>query len=293
MSRTLNLVLGITFCLQSAAWAGDPAAALQSHNQVRKDVNAGDYPGQPVADPPLPLLNWDQPLADSAEAYAKQCVWAHSNDRVNEGENLAYSTGLDFSIGEAVGLWADEYRGYDFATGACSISACGHYTQLVWQNTLLVGCGDTVCAPLRSSSGTVLANQARYHVCRYATAGNINGEPPYVIDGGDPTVIADYSERTQELTVPYALIWQPSNLVQPVGAVFELVSVNPIRFALRQALNEDYRDDLHVSIYDVRSARLFLPELETLLGGVWQRHSAVLRTVPGSTPFQVELEYFR
>ncbi len=41
MSRTLNLVLGVTFCLQSAAWAGDPAAALQSHNQVREDVNAG------------------------------------------------------------------------------------------------------------------------------------------------------------------------------------------------------------------------------------------------------------
>ena len=293
MSRTFNLVLGITLCLQSAAWAGDPAAALQSHNQVRMDVNAGDFPGQPVADPPLPLLNWDQPLADGAEAYAKQCVWAHSSDRVNEGENLAYSTGLDFSIGEAVELWADEYRGYDFATGACSISACGHYTQLVWQNTLLVGCGEAVCAPLRSSSGAVLANQARYHVCRYATAGNINGRPPYVIDGGDPTVVADYSERTQELTVPYALIWPPSNLVQPVGAVFELVSVNPIRFALSQASDEQYRDDLHVSIYDVHSARLFLPQLETLLGGVLQRHSAVLRTVPGSQPFQIELQYFR
>jgi hypothetical protein len=139
----------------------------------------------------------------------------------------------------------------------------------------------------------VLANQARYHVCRYATAGNINGQPPYVTDGGDPTVVADYSERTQELTVPYALIWQPSNLVQPVGAVFELVSVNPIRFALSQASDEQYRDDLHVSIYDVHSARLFLPQLETLLGGVLQRHSAVLRMVPGSQPVQIELQYFR
>jgi hypothetical protein len=48
-----------------------------------------------------------------------------------------------------------------------------------------------------------------------------------------------------------------------------------------------------VSIYDVNTARLFLPHVDTLLGGVWQRHSAVLRFVPGTVPFQLELEYFR
>ena len=188
MLRKLLSATVIALCWHGGAWALDPDSALQSHNQVREKVNTGAYPGQPVPNPPLPLLSWDQTLADQARAYADQCVWGHSDDRINVGENLAYSTGLSFSIEQAVGLWADEYQGYDFATGTCSIDQCGHYTQLVWQNTLLVGCGDAVCTPLRSPTGVSLAAEARYHVCRYATAGNINGERPYVITGDDPTL---------------------------------------------------------------------------------------------------------
>ena len=293
MLRQLLSATVIALCWHGGASAVDPDTALQSHNQVREDVNAGVYPGQPVPNPPLPLLSWDQTLAEQARAHAEQCIWGHSDDRINVGENLAYSTGLSFSIEQAVGLWADEFQGYDFASNTCSNAPCGHYTQLVCQNTLLVGCADAVCTPLRSLTGVALAAEARYHVCRYATAGNINGERPYVITGDDPTLTAEYSELTQELTIPYALIWQPNNFVQPTGAVFEMVSVAPVRFGLVDLSNESYRDDIHVSIYDENTARLFLPHVDTLLGGLWQRHSAVLRYVPGTVPFQLELEYFR
>lgn len=285
------------FCLalgwQSIALALDAEVALQSHNLVRQQVNDGVLPGQPAASPVIPLLSWDQNLADRATAYAGQCIWAHSDDRVNEGENLAYSTGLSFSIDQAVGLWADEYVGYDFASGACSVDACGHYTQLVWHNTMLVGCGDAVCAPMRAPSGTILASRARYHVCRYATAGNIGRERPYSTDGGVSELVAGYSDVTRELTVPYALIWQPNNRIQPTGAVFKLVSGDPIRFELSALPSRNYVDDLRVSTYDVNSRRLFLPQVDTFLGGNLRRNSAVLHAVPGGDSFQLELEYFR
>jgi hypothetical protein len=293
MTHKLLVATAIALCWLGAAWAVDPETALQSHNQVRADVNIGAYPGQPLPDPPLPLLSWDQALADQARAYAQQCVWAHSDDRINVGENLAYSTDLSFSIEQAVGLWAEEYEGYDFASGSCSIDQCGHYTQLVWQNTLLVGCGDAVCAPLRAPTGVPVVGEARYHVCRYATAGNINGERPYVITGDDPTLTAEYSELTGELKIPYVLIWQPDNIVWPMGGLFELMSAAPVRFELLDLGSESFRDDIHVSIYDVNTTRLFLPHVDTLLGGFWQRHSAVLRYVPGTVPFLLELEYFR
>ncbi len=286
-------ILALTLCWHPLALALDPSLALASHNEVRAQVNAGDYPGQPIPDPSIPPMNWDATLAAEAEAYAKQCVWEHSDDRGNEGENLATSTDLNFGIDDAVGLWADEHSGYDFASGNCSIDACGHYTQLVWNNSQLVGCGDTVCAPLRLPSGGVLADQARYHVCRYATAGNINGEPPYATAGDNSQLLATYSERTRLLTVPYALVWQPNNRVQAVAAEFELVSGNPVRFALTEVSNETFVDDLHVTIYDVGSTRLFVPQIDTLLGGVWQRHSAVFDLVPGKGPFRIQLEHFR
>jgi len=290
--KPVCIIAGI-LCWHPLALAPDPNAGLDSHNQVRSKVNAGAYPGQPIPDPPIPPMSWDLTLAAEAKAYAEQCLWTHSDDRGNQGENLAASTDLNFGIGEAVALWADEHVGYDYASGRCSIDACGHYTQLVWHNSQLVGCGDAVCSPLRRPSGGMLANQARYHVCRYATAGNINGESPYPIAGTNPGLLATYSERTRELTVPYALIWQPNNLIQPVGAVFELISTKPVRFAMTEVSNMTSADDLHVAIYDVGSTRLFVPQIDTLLGGVWPRNSAVLRLIPGKGDFQIELEHFR
>ena len=81
--------------------------------------------------------------------------------------------------------------------------------------------------------------------------------------------------------------------MQPTGALFEMVSVAPVRFEVLDLSTESYLDNVHVSIYDVNSSRLFLPQVDTLLGGLWQRHSAVLRYVPGTVPLELQLEYFR
>ncbi|HIA04381.1 MAG TPA: hypothetical protein EYN66_21230 [Myxococcales bacterium] len=68
----------------------------------------------------------------------------------NVGENL-YASSSTFTIDSVlygIQLWYEEYIGYNFDTGACSIELCGHYTELVWDNTRYVGCGVAICSPL-------------------------------------------------------------------------------------------------------------------------------------------------
>jgi hypothetical protein len=176
-----STVIAVALLLSGANLAADADRALSSHNQVRENVNAGSYRGQPAAHPPLAPLGWDQALADRARRHAERCVWTHGDDRTDEGENLAYSTKLTFGIDDAVFLWAEERKGYDHASGACVSQPCGHYTQIVWRDTLGVGCGQALCAPLRRPSGAPLAVEAVFHVCRYAPAGNVEGARPYAV----------------------------------------------------------------------------------------------------------------
>ncbi len=174
-----STVIAVALLSSGVTLAADTGTALRSHNQVRENVNAGSYRGQPAAHPPLAPLGWDRALADRARRHAERCVWMHGDDRTDEGENLAYSTKPTFGIGEAVFLWAEERQGYDHASGACVSEPCGHYTQLVWRDTLRVGCGQALCTPLRRRSSLPLAAEAVFHACRYAPAGNVQGERPY------------------------------------------------------------------------------------------------------------------
>jgi len=274
----------------------DPQTALNLHNQVRSTLNQGGYPGQPIPNPSLALMFWDQGLADSATAYANECVWQHSDNRINTGENLYASTDTASDIGDAVGVWADEYRYYDFSTGDCDPGEqCGHYTQLVWQDTLLVGCGDAVCTPLRRPDGSVLFDVGRHQVCHYATAGNINGNAPYETDGGNASLVPSYSTDTGVFTLPYGLIWPPTNVVEPTTASFSVHGTSPLVFSLDSSEPASYLpEEGHVPIYDTNSQRLFLPNVDVFVREQWERHSAVLRHVPGSvSPILLQLEYVR
>ena len=68
-----------------------------------------------------------------------------------------------------------------------SPQSCGHYTQVVWANTLSVGCGVAVCP-----TGTIV-------VCNYAPPGNYVGEKPYI--ALPPTV------RSGVVSVPSVLLF--------------------------------------------------------------------------------------
>lgn len=151
---------------------------LCAHNEARASV-------APAPLSPLPPLAWNADLAQVAQAYAERCTWEHNADRGSDyaaiaggdvyiGENLYLSSALTVTPYDAVAAWAGEARFYDYAANACDAGEmCGHYTQVVWGETLAVGCGMADC---RSIAG--LAN-ATLVVCDYAPGGNIAGRRPY------------------------------------------------------------------------------------------------------------------
>jgi pathogenesis-related protein 1 len=155
---------------------GEPPELLGitlAHNNARAAVQTAT---------PLPAMQWNQALADSAKAYAMSCVDTdgnglldHNPNRSNGfpdyvGENIYASSGTA-SGDDAVQLWAAEGAHYHYDTNACDGGqVCGHYTQLVWRGTTKVGCALVSCPGLQYPS-TIL--------CDYEPGGNIGGEKPY------------------------------------------------------------------------------------------------------------------
>ncbi len=293
MTKRLFIILIVLVGFPSAVFAEvDPDEAVQAHNAVRTTLNQGGYPGQPTPNPALPMMMWDQSLADDARAYAGQCVWAHSDDRINVGENLYATNGLTFTVTNAVENWASEYQYYTFQTGACVAGEqCGHYTQMVWFDSILVGCGEAVCNPLLYPNGSpvISGESAFYVVCRYAVTGNLNGESPYLTDGGNPANTPAYDHDTRTLTMPYTLLWSPANIVTPYELTMTLADGAPVGFTLDSASRVDYDVMNHVPILDVNSTRLTIPLVNISINGVTSQHGLVLKYVPGSTPVLFEI----
>ncbi len=138
-----------------------PARILAAHNAVR--AQAG-----------MPPLTWDNALGSAAAAYARQMAFTgrfeHSDRRARPGtgENLWMGSRGAFTVEAMVGGWASERR--LFRAGLFpSVSRTGdwedvgHYTQMIWPSTQRVGCALASTPPVD------------YLVCRYATAGNVDG----------------------------------------------------------------------------------------------------------------------
>ena len=161
------LVCGTAFFLASPTaaqplLAGEfPKRILTAHNAWR--AQAG-----------VPPLVWDNALGTVAAEWAQQLAlsgtFQHSDRRARRGigENMWYGTHGLYSPESMVSIWGAERR--NFVPGIFpSVSRTGnwadvaHYTQLIWPATQRVGCA--------------LASNGRtdYLVCRYATAGNIDG----------------------------------------------------------------------------------------------------------------------
>jgi hypothetical protein len=176
-------------CGDVVAWsAPNPEASEVSgmtceHNAARASVNAGAVPGQPAANPPIPMMAWSSELTSVAQAWAENCQWMHNPNRSTQaglgvyvGENIFASTWSGHAIpATVVDAWFSEYPEYDYDSNSCT-GVCGHYTQIVWRNSTLVGCGSSACtsnSPF-SSGGTWY-----FVVCNYAPGGNYSGQRPY------------------------------------------------------------------------------------------------------------------
>ena len=109
----------------------------------------------------LENLTLNQTLVNEALEYA---AYLQQNDKfehsdVPEGENLYFSFNQGIGCKEPILRFFQEYRQY---FGKLSHST-GHFTQLIWPRTRMVGCAQK----LKGSKRTV--------VCRYYPAGNIMG----------------------------------------------------------------------------------------------------------------------
>ena len=116
----------ILFLFAFIAYAQDsPQDYVNAHNAARSQVN-------------VPNISWDNTVAAYAQNYANQrkadCQLVHSGGKY--GENLAWSSG-DMSGADAVKMWVDEKAYYNYNTNSCaSGKQCGHYTQVVWKNSI-------------------------------------------------------------------------------------------------------------------------------------------------------------
>ncbi|XP_003833223.1 cysteine-rich secretory protein 3 isoform X2 [Pan paniscus] len=152
----------------------DPAftALLTTQTQVQREiVNKHNELRRAVSPPARNMLKmeWNKEAAANAQKWANQCNYRHSNpkDRMTSlkcGENL-YMSSAPSSWSQAIQSWFDEYNDFDFGVGPKTPNAVvGHYTQVVWYSSYLVGCGSAYCPNQK-----VLKY---YYVCQYCPAGN-------------------------------------------------------------------------------------------------------------------------
>jgi len=140
---------------------------VAAHNRVRRAVGVSEK------------MRWSVELAAYAQEWAdvlktqRGCSIEH-RPRTGQyaqkyGENLSWVSGKTQTGAEAVSEWASEGSGYDYKTGKCT-GVCGHYTQIVWRSSRIVGCATASCQG---------STKSQLWVCNYAPPGNVPGEKPY------------------------------------------------------------------------------------------------------------------
>ncbi|XP_004230669.1 pathogenesis-related leaf protein 6 [Solanum lycopersicum] len=131
---------------------------LNTHNSARSQVGVG-------------AITWNTTLENYAQNYANQrisdCNLVHSNGPY--GENIAKGSGSFMTGTAAVNLWVGEKPYYDYNSNSCTGGKeCRHYTQVVWKNSIQLGCARVQCT-----------NGWWFVTCNYNPPGNYIGQRPY------------------------------------------------------------------------------------------------------------------
>ncbi|XP_061184371.1 cysteine-rich venom protein latisemin-like [Saccostrea echinata] len=144
----------------------DKTAIVDKHNVYRAGVS-------PTA-VEMAKMYWDAEIAMIAQRYADACKGlVHDGGRqrgipgrFSLGQNLAVAD-MDLTWEAVVKLWYDEVKNF-ILNGTNSLTAVGHYTQVVSANSVLIGCGFALCGTTRN------------YVCNYGPAGNMDYNNPYI-----------------------------------------------------------------------------------------------------------------
>ncbi|XP_034939167.1 venom allergen 5-like [Chelonus insularis] len=173
---------------------------LKTHNEIRQKIANGSIKNQPPA-ANMREMYWDEELAEKAQKWANQCKFAHSNvaerrtSKFNKvGQNIAINRNRsrnalpekDFIT--EIHKWLQEGMNYKFTPlDLEQVKQFGHYTQLAWANTHLVGCG---YSQFRINNIT-----SRLYVCNYAASGNNFSDLPYI--PGDQKCSEEFTRSTK------------------------------------------------------------------------------------------------
>ncbi|XP_062114757.1 pathogenesis-related protein 1-like [Humulus lupulus] len=134
---------------------------LKVHNAIRAKVGVGP-------------MDWNNTLGTYAENYADSLIKTNCEmvpSRGPYGENLAKGKSSQTSE-QAMMHWASEKANYDYASNSCTRNGgCDHYTQMVWRNSIHLGCAIVKCITDSVDLSVV--------VCSYGPPGNKVGQRPY------------------------------------------------------------------------------------------------------------------
>lgn len=142
-----------------------PSAArdfLEAHNQARAAVGVGP-------------LKWTEMLANATSKLVRYqrdkmgCQFANlTNSKF--GGNQLWASGMTVTPRMVVDHWVQEKNYYNHTDNSCAPNhSCGVYTQVVWKNSLELGCAQATC----------VKEQASLTICFYNPPGNVIGESPY------------------------------------------------------------------------------------------------------------------
>ncbi|KAI1882542.1 hypothetical protein AGOR_G00251820, partial [Albula goreensis] len=210
MARLLSLMLHLTVLMDSAIHTlsveGDQLPditdqafidmCVKAHNEHRSSVNP------PASN--MRYMTWDEALAKSARAWARNCDFTH-NPRLNVqgqlhpkfhpvGENLWVGENIRaFTAKTAIQKWYDEVTDFSYSTLDCTPKKmCGHYNQVVWADSYKVGCAVHICP---NGINKFVTKKYAIFVCNYGEAGNVKGVQPYKTGGACSQCSGDRCEN--------------------------------------------------------------------------------------------------
>jgi len=145
-------------------YAGAEKNALTRHNEIRKELFLGSD------------MQWSIELAQSAQTYANKLAQngrlEHDSTNQAYGENL-YAASFRADYLDAINSWYTEKSFYNYVNNSCQAGrVCGHYTQMIWKDSVELGCAIARYTQGRFRGGSVI-------VCRYNPPGNYIGVKPY------------------------------------------------------------------------------------------------------------------
>jgi len=162
------LSVAVVLLLAGVAMSDFMSDTLKAHKKYRKKHGAKK-------------LKWDEGIAKGAQEWcdtlAENDKFEHNPD-TKYGENLYKSWGSssDGAGKRAVDSWYDEEKDYDYANPGkpASGKTVGHFTQIVWKSSKLLGCGVT-----KKGSSTWVC-------CNYDPPGNFDTKEQYEANVAKP-----------------------------------------------------------------------------------------------------------